>query len=549
METTSIYISEIRRDGGTQPRQALEQLKVDEYAELMGEGVEFPPLDVMYDGMAYYLVDGFHRAAAAEAQGLESLECRVHQGTLEDARWMSLAANATHGLPRTGADKRRAVRLAIQMRGAELSDRAIAEHVRVDHKTVGAVRREMEAAGEIPQITSRTGRDGRVMETGGINAARSAEGVGDAPVWPVANEFGVYRDPEGVAGTFRFTTRSPGCYAEVEAIQVGPEKWAVGWGAWPPGTGEGHPMRCPDGEQLVSWSAALRWASEKIARVLVRAHLYATMEGHKRLIDELLAEVETKGGVIVHAVWASVRDEMAESIDQACEAAQVEAGERRLVEYPQPNEDGEFADGAEGVEEIIGDGGASAIAVIRVLDISPAWWACGFSVSVTSGGEAEPLRNRYKRTRDEAVAEMAQQIAEWLDEHERGMERSKNVQRQIAKLRAWAVEQGADLEKLEKERQRAIVERKNELRNSALDLMESLGMVLSPLYSAPRGVQSREEWGEVEEAVRQLIVESEEDGDVLDEEPVENFALIVERVASLGKVVKAAMRERSKNVA
>jgi len=52
--TDAIPIEEIRTDGGTQIRAcATYQTKVDEYAEAMGGGAEFPPLIVFWDGAHY----------------------------------------------------------------------------------------------------------------------------------------------------------------------------------------------------------------------------------------------------------------------------------------------------------------------------------------------------------------------------------------------------------------------------------------------------------------------------------------------------------------
>ena len=50
--------------------------------------------------------------------------------------------------------------MALRLRWQE-SDRAIAEHVGVDNKTVGAARQRLTE--EIPQSTTRTGRDGRTI--------------------------------------------------------------------------------------------------------------------------------------------------------------------------------------------------------------------------------------------------------------------------------------------------------------------------------------------------------------------------------------------------
>jgi len=53
-----------------------------------------------------------------------------------------------YGLPFTNADKRNAVKRALlHPYGRDMSYRQIAKHVGVDPKTVGRVRRELEAAG------------------------------------------------------------------------------------------------------------------------------------------------------------------------------------------------------------------------------------------------------------------------------------------------------------------------------------------------------------------------------------------------------------------
>lgn len=105
----SVNIKAIRIDGGTQSREKLDQAVVDEYAELMKEGTEFPPISVVHDGNDYYLSDGFHRLLAAQKAGKASINCDVITGTLRDAILYSLSANSQHGLRRTIEDKRKAV--------------------------------------------------------------------------------------------------------------------------------------------------------------------------------------------------------------------------------------------------------------------------------------------------------------------------------------------------------------------------------------------------------------------------------------------------------
>src|SRR3954447_20230894 len=107
-----LAIDLIRTDGGTQIR-ACETFhaKVAEYATAMGEGNEFPPLTVFWDGEHYWLADGFHRLGAYNIvmQGLElpglDIDCEVIEGTKRDAILYACGVNSTHGIQRTNADK------------------------------------------------------------------------------------------------------------------------------------------------------------------------------------------------------------------------------------------------------------------------------------------------------------------------------------------------------------------------------------------------------------------------------------------------------------
>lgn len=139
-------LKKIRLDGGTQPRQSILNDMVGEYAEEMASGMQFPPLTVFYDGLNYWLVDGFHRAGAAMKLGLSEIDCIVHQGTLADAQWYSFSANRANGMRRTNADKARAVKAALRHSKGQRSDHDIARHVGVSHGMVGKYRDELEAA-------------------------------------------------------------------------------------------------------------------------------------------------------------------------------------------------------------------------------------------------------------------------------------------------------------------------------------------------------------------------------------------------------------------
>lgn len=132
----------IRVDGGTQSRAGLNPDTVQEYAEAMREKAEFPAIIVYCDGENYWLAEGFHRRAAAQVAGLSELTACVLDGTKRDALLHSLSANAAHGLPRTNADKRNAVRLMLEdQEWVNWADREIARHCKVSAPLVADVRR------------------------------------------------------------------------------------------------------------------------------------------------------------------------------------------------------------------------------------------------------------------------------------------------------------------------------------------------------------------------------------------------------------------------
>jgi len=142
----TVPITQLRRDGGTQPRAQLDPNTVQEYAEAMQAGDRFPPVTVFYDGTDYWLADGFHRVAAAERVGFEVIRAETKQGTQRDAVLYSVGVNAQHGLRRTNLDKRRAVEVLLaDPEWSQWSDRDIAARAHVTHPFVGKLRGEMQA--------------------------------------------------------------------------------------------------------------------------------------------------------------------------------------------------------------------------------------------------------------------------------------------------------------------------------------------------------------------------------------------------------------------
>lgn len=146
MTTKKLQISIIRIDGGTQMRETISSATVEEYAERIKAGDEFPPPVVFVDDEdAHWLAGGFHRVAAYRKAGETTVACDVRKGTVRDARLFAAGDNASHGLQRTNADKRLQVTaLLSDPEWGKWSDREIAKRCCVTHPFVASVRSSME---------------------------------------------------------------------------------------------------------------------------------------------------------------------------------------------------------------------------------------------------------------------------------------------------------------------------------------------------------------------------------------------------------------------
>lgn len=156
---TALNIKLIRIDGGTQSRAEINQAVVEQYAEAVKEGAEFPAVRVYHDGNFYYLADGFHRYFAHLKAGKAGINADVINGTLRDAVLYSLGANALHGLQRTNADKRKSVTMMLEdFEWSTWSDREIARHCNVSAFLVADVRGELGKDSDTRKFKTATGK-------------------------------------------------------------------------------------------------------------------------------------------------------------------------------------------------------------------------------------------------------------------------------------------------------------------------------------------------------------------------------------------------------
>lgn len=141
--TQQLDIESLTVDFSLQQRKGMDASVVAEYAECFSD---LPAIHVVSDGSTHYVVDGFHRVAAAQKVGAGCIRAVVARGTLRDAVLASVGANAAHGLRRTNADKRKAVRTLLEdEEWGGWSNREIARRCHVSDVTVAKYRGDLDA--------------------------------------------------------------------------------------------------------------------------------------------------------------------------------------------------------------------------------------------------------------------------------------------------------------------------------------------------------------------------------------------------------------------
>ena len=173
----------LRCDADVQPRLALSEAHIREYAALLQEGHQLGTIVVFQDGSDYYLADGFHRVEAAKSIGLAELPAEIRMGTKRDAMLYACGANK-HGKPLSNPDKQRVVRHLLEdTEWGQWSDREIARHCGVGHALVSRLRRSLSPGdSDTAPRTYRT-KQGTVttMETRAIGTRAAPDVPGVAP--------------------------------------------------------------------------------------------------------------------------------------------------------------------------------------------------------------------------------------------------------------------------------------------------------------------------------------------------------------------------------
>lgn len=135
---------------------------VAEYAGLMEQGVEFPPLLIAEVGKAKnrVLVGGFHRLAAATKAKVKTMAVDVAPcRTTFDAELLAFTDNVDHGLNYTAEERRQAILAILQTpTGKKLSNAAAAKKLGVSDMSI---KRYRDAIGAKSPKASQSGHKNR----------------------------------------------------------------------------------------------------------------------------------------------------------------------------------------------------------------------------------------------------------------------------------------------------------------------------------------------------------------------------------------------------
>ena len=254
----------------TEKYQVMPPLTDEEYealkADIAEHGVQVP---VEYDEEGNIL-DGYHRVRACLELGITDWPKVVRRGLTEEqkrAHARRLNLNRRH---LTREQKRALIAEALK-EAPHKSDRQHAKALGVDHKTVGAVRREYESIGEIPQC-DRVTSDGRVYPAERKTEA-PAHDVQPAPAKVEAEEA---KEAPAEVSVFAAQSQVPALEAPVVVESASAPKPHVAYNS---GNNEWYtPAEYIEAARAVMGGIDLDPASSPLANEVVQATLYFTAE-------------------------------------------------------------------------------------------------------------------------------------------------------------------------------------------------------------------------------------------------------------------------------
>ena len=125
-EIVDLPVNQVRIMQNMLPRfiTGMDEEVVSRYAELMEDGVEFPPVKVWRNGKdgkeQWFVLDGAHRLEAAERAKKETIRCEVEEFEEKEFLLRAFAENLKHGLPLKREEKMLVVQ-ALYQQGISLA--------------------------------------------------------------------------------------------------------------------------------------------------------------------------------------------------------------------------------------------------------------------------------------------------------------------------------------------------------------------------------------------------------------------------------------------
>lgn len=165
---TIIALDVLTLDEELQPRAAIDRAVLENYVQLLVDGVQFPPVVAFRDGAVLWLADGFHRWHAHKVIDADGIEADIREGDRRDALLYSLAANATHGLQRGATDYKRAYQTACRNRLVDAADSdAVAKLLQCSGSWADRLTADAREALRPEREAAKAARDAKIIELKG----------------------------------------------------------------------------------------------------------------------------------------------------------------------------------------------------------------------------------------------------------------------------------------------------------------------------------------------------------------------------------------------
>jgi ParB-like chromosome segregation protein Spo0J len=148
----TVPISQLRINNRAWPRFEADDQRIRLFSELLIDGEELPPIEVVANGDVFVIADGVHRSRAALLAGRDTIEVilvepAANEDALACAFRRALETATRSALPLNPAERKHAA-LQLAADRPELSHRAIARLVGVSHDSIDRWLREIGKADE-----------------------------------------------------------------------------------------------------------------------------------------------------------------------------------------------------------------------------------------------------------------------------------------------------------------------------------------------------------------------------------------------------------------